>query len=119
AAHCEREADAAAYDPADPYVIAACARHYRDQRGVDDRLEAEVRTRKDDRQDQASLRDERTAREDVEPERDQVDRERRVDERVVQRPAAHEAGRLSNEHRALLIRRLTGDGRHAASLPIR
>ena len=39
----KREAEAAADDTADPDVVAARAWHHRDQRGVDDRLEDEVR----------------------------------------------------------------------------
>ena len=50
------------------------------------------------------------------PERDQVDRERRVDERVVHRPATHESGRLPDEERALLVWSVTGNGRHADAL---
>jgi hypothetical protein len=71
AADGEDESDAAADDAADPDVVAAGTRHDCDQRRVHDRLEAEIRTREDDREEQASLRDERTGSEDVEAERDQ------------------------------------------------
>src|SRR4029077_861302 len=82
----------------------------------DDRLEDEVRAREDDREQQAALRDERCVGEDVETERDQVDRERRVDERVVHRPAAYESGRLPDKERSLLVGGVTRNGRHAVSL---
>src|SRR5213079_1050257 len=78
AADGEREADPAADYAADPDVVPTRTRHHRDQRRVDDRLEDQVRAREDDRQQQACLRDEWREAEDVEAERDQVDREERV-----------------------------------------
>ena len=108
AADGEHEADPAADHAADPDVVAARPRHDRDQRRVDDRLEEEVGAREEHRREQETrLRDERPEGEDVEAERDQVDREGRVDERVLDRPAAHEAGGLPYEERPLLVRHVT------------
>ena len=97
----EDEADPAAQHAADPDVVAAGPGHGRHEGGVGDRLKEQVAAGKDHRPQEAALRDEDRVREDEEAERDEVDREERVDERVPDRPTLYQAGRLAGEERRL------------------
>src|SRR5207248_10584523 len=58
-----------------------------------------------DRPEEAPLRDEVHERERIQAQRDEVDRDRRVDEGVPDRPPADEPGRLPDEERPLLVGR--------------
>ena len=105
ARHCQDKADCAPKDTALPDVITARARHDRDQGGVDDHFEEDEQGTDDQGRDQASSKIVHLA-ETVQPQRDQVDREQRVDERVEDRPRTDQAGRLTNEqvgHDTLLL----------------
>ena len=87
-------------DPALPDVVAAGARHRRDQARVGDGQERHGDRRQHDRQDRRRARDIGEDRQAVEhAQRDQVDRHERVGERVEARPALDEAGRVPQEQR--------------------
>ena len=90
------EADASVEDAALPDVVAAGARHGRDQAGIDDHLE-DGEDRADDDAGRQAATQVVAVREDEQTQRNQVDRERGVDEGIEDRPCPHQPTRLANE----------------------
>ena len=92
------EADAAAQDPGLPDVVAAGPRDRHDQPAVGDDQERHQDCRDEDRGDELALGERGASKgELVDSQRDEVRRQARIDDRVPDRPAADQAGGVTQE----------------------